>query len=87
MNSAFLVGGITYHKAYFPSVSLPASFIVWLSSPEARFLKSKFLWSNWDVDELKSQAKEIESSGIFRVGLGGWPFDSVGTAGDFLART
>jgi hypothetical protein len=29
-------------------VSLPASFMLWLVSPEARFLKGKFLWSNWD---------------------------------------
>lgn len=55
-------------------VSLPASFNVWLASPEARFLKSKFLWTNWDVDELKAQAKEIEVSQRFNVGLVGWPF-------------
>ncbi|SMR45527.1 unnamed protein product [Zymoseptoria tritici ST99CH_3D1] len=43
-------------------VSLPAHFNVWLASPEARFMKSKFLWSNWDVDELKARAKEIEAA-------------------------
>ncbi|KAF2801435.1 oxidoreductase [Mytilinidion resinicola] len=55
-------------------VSLPASFIVWLASPEARFLKNKFLWANWDVDELKAQAKEIEASTQLSIGLVGWPF-------------
>jgi hypothetical protein len=55
-------------------VSLPASFNVWLASPEARFLKGKYLWANWDVDELKAQAKEIEESGQLSIGLGGWPF-------------
>ncbi|KAF2278342.1 NAD(P)-binding protein [Westerdykella ornata] len=54
--------------------SLPASFMVWLSSPEARFLKGKFVWANWDVDELKSRAKEIESSTFLEIGLNGWPF-------------
>lgn len=54
-------------------VSLPATFNVWLASPEARFLKGKFLWSNWDVDELKAQAKEIEA-GKLTMGLVGWPF-------------
>ncbi|PVH83208.1 oxidoreductase [Cadophora sp. DSE1049] len=54
-------------------VSLPGTFNVWLASPEARFLKGKFLWSNWDVDELKAQAKEIEA-GKLTMGLVGWPF-------------
>ncbi|KAI9649432.1 hypothetical protein NHQ30_002008 [Ciborinia camelliae] len=55
-------------------VSLAASFIVWLASPEARFLKGKFVWANWDVDELKARAKEIEKSPELSIGLVGWPF-------------
>ncbi|KAL8838116.1 MAG: hypothetical protein Q9170_002257 [Blastenia crenularia] len=55
-------------------VSLPASFNVWVASPEARFLKGKFLWANWDVDELKAKANAIESTTQFNIGLGGWPF-------------
>ncbi|KAJ9607677.1 hypothetical protein H2200_007755 [Cladophialophora chaetospira] len=58
-------------------VSLPASFNVWLSSPEARFLKGKFLWTNWDVDELKAQAKEIEAGTQLSLGLVGWPFQDT----------
>jgi hypothetical protein len=60
--------------ADFNAVSLPASFYVWLASPEARFLKGKFLWANWDVDELKAKAKEIESGSLLAIGLVGWPF-------------
>ncbi|KFZ12885.1 hypothetical protein V501_03994 [Pseudogymnoascus sp. VKM F-4519 (FW-2642)] len=55
-------------------VSLPGSFNLWLASPEARFLKGKFLWANWDVDELKARAKEIQSSAQLSIGLAGWPF-------------
>ncbi|RDW76163.1 hypothetical protein BP5796_06984 [Coleophoma crateriformis] len=58
-------------------VSLPASFNVWLASPEARFLKRKFLWTNWDVDELKAQAKEIEEGTQLNIGLVGWPFQNA----------
>lgn len=58
-------------------VSLPAHFCVWLASPEAQFLKSKFLWANWDIDELKAKAKEIETSAQLSIGLGGWPFQDV----------
>lgn len=66
-----------YHEANFDLVSLPASFNVWLASPEARFLKGKFLWANWDVDELKAQAKEIEESTQLSIGLIGWPFQDA----------
>ncbi|KFY15661.1 hypothetical protein V492_01858 [Pseudogymnoascus sp. VKM F-4246] len=55
-------------------VSLPGSFNLWLASPEARFLKGKYLWANWDVDELKARANEIESSEELTIGLFGWPF-------------
>ncbi|KAJ5833634.1 Glucose/ribitol dehydrogenase [Penicillium riverlandense] len=58
-------------------VSLPANFNVWLASQEAQFLKGKFLWANWDVDELKAKAEEIESSGLLSIGLGGWPFQDA----------
>jgi hypothetical protein len=47
---------------------------VWLASPEARFLKGKFIWANWDVDELRMQAVHIESSAHLSIGLVGWPF-------------
>ncbi|KAB8296412.1 hypothetical protein EYC80_009156 [Monilinia laxa] len=58
-------------------VSLPASFNVWLASPEARFLKGKYVWANWDVDELKAKSKEIEESAQLSIGLVGWPFENV----------
>ncbi|KEF53517.1 uncharacterized protein A1O9_10492 [Exophiala aquamarina CBS 119918] len=54
-------------------VALPADFNVWLASPEAEFLKGKFVWANWDVDELKAHAKEIEESMLLRVVLNGVP--------------
>ncbi|KAK4156570.1 hypothetical protein C8A00DRAFT_40963 [Chaetomidium leptoderma] len=59
-------------------VSLPGSFILWLASPEARFLKGRFLFSNWDIDELKARRNEFESGEQFKVGLGGWPFGNGG---------
>jgi hypothetical protein len=62
------------HSSKEIAVSLPASFYVWLASPEARFLKGKFLWANWDVDELGAKAKEIEAGSYLPIGLVGWPF-------------
>lgn len=48
--------------------------MVWLTSPEAAFLKSKYVWANWDVNELMAQKEEIESGTKLNLGLVGWPF-------------
>ncbi|KAF2735182.1 NAD(P)-binding protein [Polyplosphaeria fusca] len=54
-------------------VDLPAHFNVWIASPEAEFLKGKFVWANWDVGELKAHAKEIKESMLLRICLNGVP--------------
>jgi NAD(P)-dependent dehydrogenase (short-subunit alcohol dehydrogenase family) len=43
----------------FSPVSLPADFLVWVVSPEAKFLNGKVVFAAWDVDELKSREEEI----------------------------
>lgn len=53
---------------------LPASFAVWLTQPEAEFLRGRFVWANWDVTELQSIKEEITSQDMFKFELGGWPF-------------
>jgi hypothetical protein len=53
------------------TANLAGQFLVWLASPEAEFLKSKFVWVNWDVDELKARANEIKDSLLLRVLLHG----------------
>ncbi|KAK4626890.1 Short chain dehydrogenase citE [Fulvia fulva] len=60
-------------------VSLPASFNVWLASPEAQRLaresrssipfRGKYLWANWDVNELKTRTEEIRDSEFLSIGL------------------
>ncbi|KAB2099501.1 hypothetical protein AG0111_0g12363 [Alternaria gaisen] len=54
-------------------VELPASVAVWIVSPEAEFLKGKFVWSNWDVEELKAKKEQLKSSQDLTLGLLGWP--------------
>jgi hypothetical protein len=54
-------------------VSLPSHFNVWLASPEAEFLKGKYVWVNWDVEELQARAEEIKNSLLLKVGLLGVP--------------
>jgi len=51
--------------------ALPGQFAVWLASLEAKFLKSKYVWVNWDVDELMARAEEIKASRLLTVMLDG----------------
>ena len=55
-------------------MSLPADFLVWVVSKEARFLKGKFVCANWDVEELKGKAKEIQATRILEANVHGWPY-------------
>ncbi|KAK4248950.1 hypothetical protein C7999DRAFT_30639 [Corynascus novoguineensis] len=54
--------GNGYQKEATDSADLPGHFYVWLTSTEARFLKSKFVWANWDAQELLEKAEEIKNS-------------------------
>jgi len=48
--------------------------MVWLASPEAEFLKGKYIWANWDIEEMKAREAEIKGSDLLTMKLGGWPF-------------
>ncbi|KAI0442135.1 hypothetical protein F4803DRAFT_520519 [Xylaria telfairii] len=54
-------------------INLPAHFLVWAASDEAKFLKNKFVFANWDVDEMKAREQEIAGSPELMVGLNGFP--------------
>ena len=56
------------------AVELPSHFAVWLCSQEAKFLRGKFVWSNWDVEEIIANRVEIESSLLLTANCIGWPF-------------
>jgi hypothetical protein len=42
-------------------VRLPGDFAVWLASPEAGFLNGRFVWAEWDVDELIAMRGKLAS--------------------------
>ncbi|MCJ1393160.1 hypothetical protein MMC18_006032 [Xylographa bjoerkii] len=44
---------------------LPGGFCVWLASPEATFLRSKVVWTNWDVEEMMAKKDEISKDPDF----------------------
>ncbi|KAL4986838.1 hypothetical protein BDW68DRAFT_197814 [Aspergillus falconensis] len=61
----------------FDGVNLPADFMVWLTSKHASFLDGRFVYANWDVDELQARAEEIKSGILLTPGIYGWPFASA----------
>ena len=56
------------------AVGLPSHFTVWLCSEEAKFLRGRFVWANWDVEELKAKNAEIEKGLLLTANCIGWPF-------------
>ena len=50
---------------------LAGNFYVWLASPEASFLRGKFVWVNWDVDELKALKDKILDEDLLNIDMKG----------------
>ncbi|KAH9211152.1 hypothetical protein DL95DRAFT_306642, partial [Leptodontidium sp. 2 PMI_412] len=50
---------------------LVGDFVVWAASKEAKFLKGKLVWVNWDVDELRARANDIVSTTVLTLGFEG----------------
>jgi hypothetical protein len=58
-------------------VALSGDFVTWAVSPEARFLTGRFVWANWDVDELKDMAPQLaKDPEMFTIGLRDMPGDN-----------
>jgi len=53
----------------FTDVKLTGNFIAWASSEEAAFLSGRFVWVNWDVDELVKAKKEIVRKDLYKTSL------------------
>lgn len=59
----------------FDDVNLAADFNVWCASSESEFLRGKFIWANWDVEEMIQKKSELENDPrLLTCQLGGWPF-------------
>ncbi|ETI27363.1 hypothetical protein G647_09553 [Cladophialophora carrionii CBS 160.54] len=56
-------------------VRLPAHWCVWLAAKaetDAAFLKGRFVWANWDLEELLSRREQVEKEDLLKVVLKGW---------------
>ena len=39
--------------------AVAGAFFVWAATEEAAFLEGRFVWAEWDIDELKAKKDEI----------------------------
>ncbi|EMC96406.1 hypothetical protein BAUCODRAFT_122411 [Baudoinia panamericana UAMH 10762] len=46
-------------------IHLPGGFCTWLATPEANFLHGKFVWAQWDVDELLAVKERVKKDPSF----------------------
>jgi NAD(P)-dependent dehydrogenase (short-subunit alcohol dehydrogenase family) len=44
---------------------LPGHFALWLATAEASFLNGRFVWAEWDVDELVAAREKIQADPYF----------------------
>lgn len=64
--------GLSEESMAWDDVQLSGQFAVWLASEEARFLKGRFVWANWDVRELVERKGDLERDPeLLKVGLMG----------------
>ncbi|KAI0124151.1 hypothetical protein BJ170DRAFT_73747 [Xylariales sp. AK1849] len=57
----------------FDDVELSGDFVNWCVSKEASFLDGKFVWANWDAEELMEMKGKIEQDvHIYTMNLIGW---------------
>ena len=58
-------------------VELPAGFAVWLAAhPDSRKLNGRFIWANWDINEILESIEEIQKRDLLTLTLKGWAEDT-----------
>ncbi|EFX03240.1 major facilitator superfamily transporter aflatoxin efflux [Grosmannia clavigera kw1407] len=66
-----VLGGIFSKDAkHWEDIDLPAHFALWLAGSESGFLHGRFVWAQWDVDELLALQDQLTpESDVLKVGL------------------
>lgn len=55
------------------SAFLPGNYAVWLTTKEADWLRDRFVWANWDVDELIGMKEKVLQEDLLKWDLLGFP--------------
>lgn len=60
----------TKDASHWEDINLPAHFALWLAGSESAFLHGRFVWAQWDVDELIALKGTLgKHSNVMKVGL------------------
>lgn len=51
---------------------LAGEFFAWAASDEADFLRDRFVWAEWDIDELKAKKEEILEKDLLLITIDGF---------------
>jgi len=51
---------------------LTRNFFAWLATDDADFLNGRFIWAEWDIDELKGRKKDIEDGDLLLTTIDGF---------------
>jgi hypothetical protein len=63
--------GMSNFNWHFDNVELAGAISVWMTTPEADFLKLRWVSANWKVDDLEKQKDLIVRDGWLKIGLAG----------------
>lgn len=58
-SDGFVRSGAPIPPGGMTSGDLVGKFFAWLATPDADFLSGRFLWAEWDIEELKAKEKSI----------------------------
>ncbi|KAH7324918.1 hypothetical protein B0I35DRAFT_458558 [Stachybotrys elegans] len=51
---------------------LTGNFFAWLATDDANFLNGRFVWAEWDIEELKGRKKDIEDGDLLLTTIDGF---------------
>ena len=51
---------------------LSGDFFAWAATEEADFLRGRFVWAEWDVEELKAKKDEILEKDLLLITIDGF---------------
>lgn len=54
------------------SGELAGQFFAWLATDQADFLSGRFVWAEWDIEELKARRKDIEDGDLLLTTIDGF---------------
>lgn len=55
-----------FHCTLVDEPTLPADTIVWLAKERREWLNGRFIWANWDLEELESKKDQIVEKDLFK---------------------